>query len=61
MEVAIPAGEITPVRLGAAAQLGWTSWMAPNWSKIDETMPHGRADSTSSAGSTAAQGNEASD
>jgi type VI secretion system protein ImpH len=38
MELAIPAGEITPVRLGDGAKLGWTSWMAPNWSKTDETM-----------------------
>jgi type VI secretion system protein ImpH len=38
MEVAIPAGEITPVRLGQGVQLGWTSWMAPNWSKSDETI-----------------------
>jgi type VI secretion system protein ImpH len=38
MELAIPAGEITPVRLGENVQLGWTSWMAPNWSKTDETI-----------------------
>ena len=38
MELAIPAGEITPVRLGKSVQLGWTSWMAPNWSKTDETI-----------------------
>jgi type VI secretion system protein ImpH len=38
MELAIPAGEITPVRLGASVQLGWTSWMAPNWAKTDETI-----------------------
>ena len=38
MDLAIPAGEITPVRLGQKAQLGWTSWMAPNWSKSDETI-----------------------
>ncbi len=38
MELAIPAGEITPVRLGRGAKLGWTSWMAPNWSKTDETI-----------------------
>ncbi len=36
LELAIPAGEITPVRLGKGAKLGWTSWMAPNWSKTDE-------------------------
>ena len=38
MELAIPAGEITPVRLGRGAKLGWTSWMAPNWSKTDQTI-----------------------
>ena len=38
MELAIPAGEITPVRLGQSVQLGWTSWMAPNWTKTDETI-----------------------
>ncbi len=38
MELAIPAGEITPVRLGQGGKLGWTGWMAPNWSKTDETI-----------------------
>ena len=38
MELAIPAGEIDPVRLGRGAKLGWTSWMAPNWAKTDETI-----------------------
>jgi type VI secretion system protein ImpH len=38
MELAIPAGEITPVRLGESVQLGWTSWMSPNWSKTDQTI-----------------------
>jgi len=38
MELAIPAGEITPVRLGQGARLGWTSWMAPNWAKTDEAI-----------------------
>jgi type VI secretion system protein ImpH len=38
MELAIPAGEITAVRLGEGVQLGWTSWMSPNWSKTDETI-----------------------
>jgi type VI secretion system protein ImpH len=38
MELAIPAGEITPVRLGLGAKLGWTSWMAPNWSRTDQTI-----------------------
>ncbi len=30
-ELAIPAGAAEPVRLGRFGQLGWTSWMAPNW------------------------------
>jgi type VI secretion system protein ImpH len=38
MELAIPASEITPVRLGRGAKVGWTSWMAPNWSKTDQTI-----------------------
>jgi type VI secretion system protein ImpH len=38
MELAIPAGEITPVRVGLGAKLGWTSWMAPNWSRTDQTI-----------------------
>jgi type VI secretion system protein ImpH len=36
--LAIPAGEIRPVRLGQSGKLGWTTWMAPNWSKTDETI-----------------------
>jgi type VI secretion system protein ImpH len=31
VELAIPAGAAAPVRLGSFGQLGWTSWMAPNW------------------------------
>ncbi len=31
VELAIPAGAAEPVRLGSFGQLGWTSWMAPNW------------------------------
>jgi type VI secretion system protein ImpH len=38
MELAVPAGEVRPVRLGEGAKLGWTSWMAPNWSKTDQTV-----------------------
>ena len=34
----IPAGQVTPVRLGQGVRLGWTSWMSPNWSNIDETI-----------------------
>jgi type VI secretion system protein ImpH len=35
VELAIPAGAIEPVRLSRFGQLGWTSWMAPNWSQTD--------------------------
>jgi type VI secretion system protein ImpH len=31
VELAIPAGAAEPVRLGRFGQLGWTTWMAPNW------------------------------
>ena len=31
VELAIPAGSAEPVRLGRFGQLGWTSWMSPNW------------------------------
>ena len=30
-------------RLGRDAQVGWTSWMSPNWAKTDETYRSGRA------------------
>jgi type VI secretion system protein ImpH len=30
-ELAIPAGAAAPIRLGRFGQLGWTTWMAPNW------------------------------
>ncbi len=32
VELGLPAGECPPVRLGQSGQLGWTTWMAPNWS-----------------------------
>jgi type VI secretion system protein ImpH len=38
VELAIPAGEVTPVRLGGGARLGWTSWMSPNWAQSDQTI-----------------------
>jgi type VI secretion system protein ImpH len=34
-ELAIPSGAAEPVRLGRFGQLGWTSWMAPNWTSSD--------------------------
>ena len=51
MEIAIPAGQITPARLYRTrregeiqagpiqnVQLGWTSWLSPNWSTSDEAI-----------------------
>jgi type VI secretion system protein ImpH len=35
VELAIPAGKVQPMRLGKSGQVGWTSWMAPNWSATD--------------------------
>jgi type VI secretion system protein ImpH len=37
LELAIPAGEVKPVRIGLGARLGWTGWMAPNWARSDQT------------------------
>ncbi len=37
-ELALPAGQVKPVRLGGFGRLGWTTWMAPNWSGSDETI-----------------------
>ncbi len=34
-ELAIPAGKVEPMRLGTSGQVGWTSWMAPNWNATD--------------------------
>jgi type VI secretion system protein ImpH len=30
-ELAIPSGAVEPIRLGRFGQLGWTTWMAPDW------------------------------
>ena len=35
VELAISAGAVEPVRLGTFGQLGWTSWMAPNWTSME--------------------------
>jgi type VI secretion system protein ImpH len=35
-ELAIPAGAVVPTQLGKFGQLGWTSWMSPNWSSKEE-------------------------
>jgi type VI secretion system protein ImpH len=34
-ELAIPSGAAEPIRLGKFGQLGWTSWMAPNWTSME--------------------------
>ena len=36
VELAIPAGEVAPVKLGLGGRLGWTSWVSPNWASTDE-------------------------
>jgi len=35
VELAIPAGAAEPIRVGKFGQLGWTSWMAPNWTSME--------------------------
>jgi type VI secretion system protein ImpH len=35
VEPAIPTGAVEPLRIGKFGQLGWTSWMAPNWTVTD--------------------------
>ena len=35
LEPAIPAGEVEPVRLGKSGQVGWTTWIAPNWASVE--------------------------
>jgi type VI secretion system protein ImpH len=34
-ELAIPSRAVKPMRLGQFGQLGWTSWMAPDWSTTE--------------------------
>lgn len=33
VELALPAGEAAPMRLGEGGRLGWTSWVAPDWAE----------------------------
>jgi type VI secretion system protein ImpH len=35
-ELAIPAAKVVPSRLGTFGRIGYTSWMAPNWTAKDE-------------------------
>jgi type VI secretion system protein ImpH len=44
VELALPAGEVAPMRLGQSGQLGWTSWLAPDWSSRDEWRTDARFD-----------------
>ena len=34
-ELAIPAASVEPMRLGRFGQVGWTSWLAPNWAAVE--------------------------
>ena len=34
-ELAIPPGAVEPIRLGHFGQLGWTTWMAPDWTTTE--------------------------
>jgi type VI secretion system protein ImpH len=34
-ELAIAVGATEPLRLGRFGQLGWTSWISPNWASVD--------------------------
>ena len=34
-ELAIPSGAVEPIRLGRFGQLGWTTWMAPDWTTTE--------------------------
>ena len=38
VELAIPSGAAQPVRLGTFGQLGWTTWIAPDWSQSDQAF-----------------------
>ncbi len=31
VELALPTASVEPMRLGGFGQIGWTSWLAPNW------------------------------
>jgi type VI secretion system protein ImpH len=35
LELAIPSGSVEPVELGRQGQIGWTTWMSPNWASKD--------------------------
>jgi type VI secretion system protein ImpH len=35
-ELAIPSGAVEPTRLGKFGQLGWSTWMSPNWTSTEK-------------------------
>ncbi|MFL4969605.1 MAG: type VI secretion system baseplate subunit TssG [Xanthobacteraceae bacterium] len=35
VELALPSREVEPVKVGSFGQLGWTSWMTPEWVGLD--------------------------
>ena len=35
LELAIPAKSVEPVKLGKTGDLGWTSWLAPDWAATE--------------------------
>ena len=35
LELAIPAKSVEPVKLGKTGDLGWTSWLAPDWAAAE--------------------------
>jgi type VI secretion system protein ImpH len=36
VELAIPSGAVPPMKLGKSGRLGWTGWLSPNWTSLDE-------------------------
>jgi type VI secretion system protein ImpH len=42
VELVIPAGAVAPIRIGKFGELGWTSWMAPNWATLETTRRDAR-------------------
>lgn len=54
LELAIPAGEAKAARLGEGARLGWTGWMAPNWTNADPWRTDARFHLISRRGARAA-------
>lgn len=36
VELALPSGAVQPLRLSTFGQLGWTSWLSPNWAQAEE-------------------------